>query len=386
MSEPLLRASFRGELGSFTLDAAFDAPARGVTGLFGPSGCGKTSVLRCIAGLQRLDDGYFAIGDDIWQDRSAFRPTYRRPIGYVFQEASLFPHLSVRRNLLYGAPADHSNDLLRFDDVIDLLGIQPLLDRSTRNLSGGERQRVAIGRALLSQPKLLLMDEPLSALDKMTKEEILPFLERLHESLSLPVIYISHDMAEIERLADHLVLMSRGRVLASGPIAELQSDPALPLAGSQDAAVSLDAVVESFDPAEGLARLAVPGATLLAPAAHAAQGDRRRMRILAGDVSLAREEPPPSTIINIIKARILDVRASDERQVTAVLGLGEDGAGVRVLSRVTRRSWERLGFAPGQVVHAQIKGVALASRTPPAATEHTRAAASTNSRSPGVTS
>src|SRR5918912_425364 len=239
MSGPgTIRVAFKGTLGRFVLDASFAVPATGVTALFGPSGCGKTTVLRAVAGLQRLAEGYCAVDGDVWQDGRSFRPTHRRPIGYVFQEASLFPHLSVRRNLLYGAPRAGGPAEIGFDEVTDLLGLSRLLDRSPRNLSGGERQRVAIGRALLSSPRLLLMDEPLSALDRPTKDEILPFLERLHDRLSLPVLYVSHDMAEIERLADHLVLMRAGRVVAAGPLGDLQSDPSLPLAAARDAAVS----------------------------------------------------------------------------------------------------------------------------------------------------
>lgn len=212
-----INAAFRGRLGNFTLDAELSLPATGVTAIFGPSGCGKTSVARCIAGLQRMADGFCAVDGEIWQDHQSFRPVHRRPIGYVFQEASLFPHLSVRKNLLFGSP-NATQAQIDFDEVVDLLGLAALLDRSPHRLSGGERQRVAIGRALLSQPKLLLMDEPLAALDRTTKNEILPFLERLHERLSLPVFYISHDMAEIERVADHLVLMEQGRVISAGPL------------------------------------------------------------------------------------------------------------------------------------------------------------------------
>lgn len=225
-----INAAFRGSLGNFTLDVELSLPATGVTAIFGPSGCGKTSVARCIAGLQRMADGFCAVGEDIWQDSSSFRPVHRRPIGYVFQEASLFPHLSVRRNLLFGAP-NTSRAQIAFGEVVELLGLAALLDRSPSRLSGGERQRVAIGRALLSQPKLLLMDEPLAALDRTTKDEILPFLERLHDRLSLPVLYISHDMSEIERFADHLLLMEQGRVVGSGPLHSLHP---IPPAGSRD--------------------------------------------------------------------------------------------------------------------------------------------------------
>ena len=357
-----INASFRGSFGDFTLDAHFEVPARGVTALFGPSGCGKTTVLRAIAGLTQVAQGHFSIDGDVWQDEDRFRPIHERPIGYVFQEASLFPHLSVRRNLLFGAPKQLAQSAISFDEVVSLLGVESLLERSPGKLSGGERQRVAIGRALLSQPKLLLMDEPLSALDKLTKDEILPFLERLHETLSLPVIYVSHDMAEIERLADHLVLMREGRVLAAGPIGELQSDPGLPLATSSDAAVSLDAIVDHYDAADGLATLTVAGGQFHVPSGSVARGATHRLRILAGDVSLARERPNQSTIVNVLRARILAVQNTGDYQVTAVLGLGEDGAGARLLSRVTRRSWNLLDLSAGTVVHAQVKGVALVRR------------------------
>jgi ABC-type sulfate/molybdate transport systems ATPase subunit len=227
-----IEAAFSDRLGDFSLDARFSVPATGVTAIFGPSGCGKTTVARCIAGLHRAAKGFCAVNGDVWQDHTAFRPPHRRPVGYVFQEASLFPHLSVRRNLLYGAPRIEAASV-SLDEVVDLLGIAPLLDRSPHHLSGGERQRVAIGRALLSQPKLLLMDEPLAALDHAAKGEILPFLERLRDRLSLPVIYISHDLAEIERLADHLVMMDRGVVTATGPLQALPSALAPRLAASQ---------------------------------------------------------------------------------------------------------------------------------------------------------
>jgi molybdate transport system ATP-binding protein len=316
-----------------------------------------------MAGLQYLPEGFCAIDSDIWQDRPLFRPPHQRPIGYVFQEASLFPHLSVKRNLLYGAPRDWravGSNHIGFDEVTDLLGLVALLDREPSNLSGGERQRVAIGRALLSQPKLLLMDEPLSALDRQTKDEILPFLERLHDSLSLPVIYVSHDMAELERLADHLILMQSGRILATGPLSKLQSDPSLPLAGTRDAAVSLDTIVESYDPNYGLTTFKMNGARFVVPTGPEPVGERRRLRIAASDVSLAREQPRESTILNILSVRILSATRVNEHEMLAVLGLAGDGSGARLLARVTRRSWEQLGLVENAAVHAQIKSVALA--------------------------
>jgi len=359
-----VKVDFRGTLGSFELNTRFEVPARGVTAIFGPSGCGKTAIMRCIAGLNRLA-GLCSVAGDIWQDEKHFRPVHQRPIGYVFQEANLFPHLSVRRNLMYGHPGAAA--AITLDEVVALLGIDTLLERSPRHLSGGERQRVAIGRALLSQPKLLLMDEPLSALDQMTKDEILPYLERLHGALDLPILYISHDIAEVERLADQLVLMRNGAVLASGPLSELQADLSLPLALSRNAAVSLDATVLDQDSSDGMARLAVPGGQFLLPAEPLAAGSRRRLRVLADDVSLALETPSRSTIVNVLRARILGIRSQSDHRVTALLGLGEDGEGARLLSRVTERSWNELGLRPGLDVYAQVKGVALVRREEPGA-------------------
>lgn len=357
-----ITAAFKGQLGSFTLDAEFTVPAFGVTGLFGPSGSGKTTILRCIAGLHRLAEGYCAVDGEVWQDKSWFRPAHQRKIGYVFQEASLFPHLSVTGNLLYATkgrrPASPA-DTIGFDEAVALLGLSALVDRSPDHLSGGERQRVAIGRALLSQPRLLLMDEPLSALDAETKSEIFPFLERLRDSLSLPVIYISHDMREIERLAEHLVLMQSGRVRAAGRLDQLQSDPALPLAGGQGAAVTLDSVVGGYDAAYGLATLTVQGGQFIAPTSKATIGSRQRLTIAASDVSLTREPPQETTVLNVLLCRIASATATGTNEMVVVLGLGRDGAGVRLLARVARRSWDQLGFAEGMTVYGQIAGLKL---------------------------
>ena len=365
MTGGAIDVAFAGRLGDFSLDAAFVAPGRGVTALFGPSGCGKTCVLRCVAGLLRLD-GQCRVRGQVWQDGTSFVPTHRRPIGYVFQEPSLFAHLSVRQNLLYAsrgrvpAPAD---DGVGFGEVTELLGLERLLSRAPHNLSGGERQRVAVGRALLSQPRLLLMDEPLSALDRETRDEILPFFERLRDRLAMPVFYVTHDLGEVERLADHLVLMRGGRVVASGALHDIQSDPELPLALRRDAAVSLEAVVDGHDAAYGLVRLAVDGGSFLAPGtSELALGSHLRLRVGAGDVSLAIEPPASTTILNDLPARILSSRATAGPEMIVVLGLGPQGEGARLLARVTRRSWDALGLAEGRDVHAQVKGVALMRR------------------------
>ena len=286
-----IRAEFRSTLGKFTLEAIFKVPATGITMLFGPSGCGKTTVLRCIAGLIHVKDGLCDIAGEIWQDRSgAFVPTHKRALGYVFQEASLFPHLSVRKNLLFGAPMKkHDGPTIDFDEVVDLLGIRALLDRSPRNLSGGERQRVGIGRALLTQPKVLLMDEPLSALDRRTKAEILPFIEKLRDHFALPIFYVTHDMAEVERLGDQMVLLDKGHVVASGALSELQSDPSSPLAASREAAVTLKGVVEDLDPTFGLTKVSIPGGDVVCPPASAT--DWRDWRAASHSNSCQRRQP-----------------------------------------------------------------------------------------------
>jgi molybdate transport system ATP-binding protein len=360
-----IRAAFAGTLGSFALDVAFDVPMRGVTALFGPSGCGKTTILRCMAGLQRLS-GRLAMGAEVLQDDGAgiFRKPHARRIGYVFQEASLFPHLSVRGNLLYGARRVRSGDATRaldFAEVVALLGIDTLLDRAPAVLSGGERQRVAVGRALLSQPRLLLLDEPLSALDSQTKEEILPYFEALHESLSIPILYVSHDLAEVERLADTLVLLDRGRVAASGPLGTMETDPELPLLRAADAAVTMEGTIAGFDAAYELTTLSVAGGTLVVPGRQGGAGSRRRLRIRASDVSFTRSRAVDTTILNCLAARIVSVSRQNgsDAQMNIVACLGEDGEGARIVGRVTRKSQEALALAPGAAVFVQIKSVAL---------------------------
>lgn len=360
-----VEVAFAGRRGGFAIEASFSAPARGITALFGPSGCGKTSVLRCIAGLQRLG-GVCRVAGQTWQDERVFLPPHRRPVGYVFQEASLFPHLSVRSNLLYstrGRTLPDAPGRIGFGAVVDLLGLARLMDRAPQHLSGGERQRVAVGRALLSQPRLLLMDEPLSALDRETRDEILPFLERLHETLAIPVLYVTHDIAEVERLADHVVLMRAGKVAAAGPLGAMQSDIDLPLALRRDAAVSLEATVSGMDEGYGLLRLDVDGGSFLVPASQPhALGTRLRLRVGAGDVSIATEQPRASSILNVLPARIRSRRPVDQHEMILVLALGRDGGGASLLARVTRRSWDLLELAEGDAVFAQVKSAALASR------------------------
>lgn len=359
-----LTVDLQGQLGAFALEAAFKAPNHGVTALFGPSGCGKTTVLRCIAGLVRLK-GRLQIGDDIWQDTAAgiFLKPHQRHVGYVFQEASLFPHINVRDNLLYGARrarSDPATNGLELGSIVELLGIGRLLDRSPTTLSGGERQRVAVGRALLSGPRVLLMDEPLSALDRMTKEEILPYFEMLHEALSIPIVYVTHDFAEIERLADTLVLMDKGKIVSAGPLVELQTDVSLPLVRSREASVVVEGRIIELDRAFDITRFEIQGGNLQVPGLHGAVGDIRRLSIAASDVSLSLSAAQDTTILNSIPARIVSVSANQsEPQATVILGLGENGAGDRMVARITRKSLTNLSLNVGQPVFAQLKSVAL---------------------------
>jgi molybdate transport system ATP-binding protein len=361
-----IEARFAGDQGGFRLDVSFTAPARGVTALFGPSGCGKTTVLRCMAGLQHMP-GTLRIGSDTWQDSSAnlFRKPHLRDTGYVFQEANLFAHLSVRDNLLFGARRSNAaatGAAVDFDHICKLLNIAPLLDRSPVSLSGGERQRVAVGRALLSKPRILLMDEPLSALDQQTKNDVLPYFEALHEELAIPVIYVTHDMREVERLADTLVLMENGRVLASGQLEALQSDPALPLLTAPDAAVTLEGTIRETEEQYSLTHFDIAGGSLAASGLQGEKGERKRLRIAASDVSFTRSAPEATTILNILPAVITAVeRHGDGPQVDVIVRLGSDGGGARILGRITRKSLEVLALAEGDLVYAQIKGVAIAS-------------------------
>ncbi|MEO4042406.1 molybdenum ABC transporter ATP-binding protein [Hoeflea sp. CAU 1731] len=366
--EANIHVALSGRLGDFDLDVTFDALGHGLTALFGPSGCGKTTILRCIAGLDRLA-GACRIGEDTWQDEMRFTPTHKRAVGYVFQEASLFPHLSVRDNLLFstgGRAQSTASGGVGFEEVVELLDLDRLMQRGPQRLSGGERQRVAVGRALLSQPRILLMDEPLSALDRQSRDEILPFLERLHRLLAIPVFYVTHDMSEVERLADHLILLDAGRVVASGPLGALQSDTNLPLALRRGAAVTLDAVVSDYDAAYGLTRFDVRGGSFLIPgSSDIPAGSRQRLRIGASDVSLALEKPTSTSILNVLPATISSSRTLDDREMVMVLTLGHDSNGEQLLARITRRSWDLLELEDGRPVFAQIKSAALAPRRLP---------------------
>ncbi|WP_319532259.1 molybdenum ABC transporter ATP-binding protein [uncultured Cohaesibacter sp.] len=328
------------------------SPARGVTALFGPSGCGKTSILRCVAGLNRMEEGYFSLKGQVWQDRGRFVPTHKRPVGYVFQEASLFPHMSVEKNLSYGqrragSSSGSASGYLDQGEVVELLGIGPLLKRSPTKLSGGERQRVAIGRALLSRPEILLMDEPMAALDRFSKNEILPYLERLHDELDIPVLYVSHDISEVERLADQMVLMEKGRVKAMGPIQSLLSDPSLSLASMPDAASVLSGRLDAFDELYGIGMIEVSGTSFQIPGVVGAIGRPVRLRIEASDVSIARDMPKgSSSILNTPSARIETIQPFGEHMANVFLILEGEGELQSLLARISRKSLHLLDLKP----------------------------------------
>lgn len=340
----------------FTLDFDQILPSQGVTALFGPSGCGKTTVLRCMAGLQRAQ-GVLRVQGEIWQDHAHFLPTHKRRLGYVFQEANLFAHLNVRRNLDYGcARVPASQRRIEPDQVIELLGIAPLLARMPDKLSGGERQRVAIARALMTSPRLLLMDEPLAALDLARKQEFLPWLERLRRELDIPVIYVSHAPDEVARLADHLLVMDDGRVLAGGALTEVLARVDLPVRLGEDSGVVLDARIAERDTRWHLARAEFAGGSLWVRDQGSPVGESVRLRVLARDVSLALQPGGPISIQNSIHAKVAQV-APDEHPALALVRL--ETGGVSLLCRVTARAVNELGLVPGMSLWAQIKAVAV---------------------------
>ncbi|MBK1613602.1 molybdenum ABC transporter ATP-binding protein [Rubrivivax gelatinosus] len=353
-----IEACFEVDYAGFRLQADLALPGRGVTALFGPSGSGKTTLLRAIAGLEH-HRGRLVVGGDCWQDdtRGIFVPTHKRSIGVVFQEASLFEHLTVRANLDFGrrriAAAERRVD---FDAAVALMGIGHLLERKPARLSGGERQRVAVARALLTSPRLLLMDEPLAALDQARKREILPYLERLHAELDLPMLYVSHAPDEVARLADHLVLLDAGRVVASGPLAETMARLDLPTAQAEDAGVVIDGRVLAHDPHYGLVTIAFPGGSV--QVAHGAEpaGRRLRLQVRARDVSLALTPQTDGSILNRVAAVVVAEAPAD---TPAHVLLRLDAGGTPLLARITRLSRDQLQLAPGREVWAQIKAVAL---------------------------
>jgi molybdate transport system ATP-binding protein len=340
---------------AFKVDVDLRLPATGITGIFGPSGAGKTSVLRCVAGLERAQPGIVRIGGETWQDDGVFLPAWQRAVGYVFQEPSLFEHLDVRGNVEYGRKRTRSAGA-SLDAAIDLLGIAPLLDRKPASLSGGERQRVAMARAVAGAPRLMLLDEPLAAVDIARRNDILPWLLRLRRELKLPMLYVTHSIDEVARLADTVVLMNEGRVAATGPAREvLASMDAAAMLGDEAGAL-LEGTVAERDGRWQLARISFDGGSLWLRDSGLASGTAVRLRVLARDVSIATQEPHGSSIQNILPATVAQIAADTHPSQVAVRL--QCGAGV-LLARITARAAHSLALAPGQRVWAQVKSVAL---------------------------
>ncbi len=338
------------------MDIAFEVPSPGVTVLFGPSGAGKSTTIAVAAGLLRPDACRVEVDGQVLADTDAgiWLPPERRRVGLVFQDARLFPHMSVATNLRFGLRRAPSGPV-RFDEVVDLLGIGPLLARRPHTLSGGERQRVAIGRALLAQPHLLLMDEPLASLDAARKAEILPYLARLKTALRLPVIYVTHALDEATRLADSMVLIEAGRVVASGSLPEVAARADLPLAQRDDAGALLLCVVAEHDPARELTRLEGGGASFLVPLLDAPVGSACRIRIPAREVILAGRPPDAISLHNIVPGTVRRIAQAARRSVLVEIAL-PTGA---LLARVTPDAIMRLGLAPGEPVLALIKSTSI---------------------------
>lgn len=361
----MFEARVKTTQGTFELDVEMTVPGRGVTAIFGASGAGKTVLLRCIAGLIRAETGRVQLNGECWQDenRGLFVPTHRRALGFVFQEASLFPHLTVRQNLVYGwrrVPAERRQ--ITMAEAVEWMGIESLLSRRPDGLSVGERKRVAIARTILTSPVLLLMDEPLAGLDEPSRNAIMPCLERLVDRLEVPVLYVSHHVMEVVRLADHLVWIDAGRVRATGS----PQDVLVRLGSSGSAAelgVFLNAAVAEHDDEFGLSALVSVAGRLWIQRVDLPVGGAVRVQVLATDVSLALSEERDSSILNVLPARVAAIDRVDESQVIVRLACGDGsrdpGSAAPLLARITRKSCTRLGLAPGVRVYARVKSVSL---------------------------
>ena len=351
-----LSVELRHRFAGFSLDVGFQA-STGVTALFGRSGSGKTSVINAVAGLLRPDHGRISLEGRALMDSNAglWLPPHKRGLGYVFQDSRLFPHLTVRQNLLYGRWFSARRDDIGFDHIVALLGIEPLLGRRPGALSGGEKQRIAIGRALLARPQMLLMDEPLAALDAERKSEILPYLERLRDGTQIPILYVSHSMSEVARLATTLVVMQSGRVSRAGPIGTLMSDPdTATMLGIEETGAVFDARVVAHDH-DGLSRLDSPLGPLWITGVHTRIGGYLRVRIHAQDVMLSLSPPEGISALNILPAVVTQVKSGQGPDALIQLEVGTD----RLLARVTQRSVAALALAKGLPVYAIIKSVAV---------------------------
>ena len=355
----LLQAKFKMDFPGFNLDVELNLPAKGVTVVFGPSGSGKTTLLRCLSGLERAPSGFLKLADQVWQDEKTFLPIQDRKIGMVFQDSRLFPHLSIRENLVYGyqrtLPADRK---LQLDEVVQVLDLEHLLQRRPEKLSGGEKQRVAIGRALLTSPKLLLMDEPLASLDMQLKAEIIPFVKRIEDEFQTPIIYVTHSMNEVLQLVDTMVIMKSGKVANSGPVEEVFSDVQLREAvGDEQLGAVLETSVAEHDEGFGLTRLDFMGQSLYVPRQDIPVGKSLRVHIHSKDVSLSTGFPQgASSVLNILQARVKKVGAIDPEGYSVDIELD---AGRPILATITRKSLANLDLKSGQTIYASIKAIKM---------------------------
>lgn len=352
------RARFQLDYGDFKLDVDLALPAAGITVLFGHSGSGKTTLLRCIAGLQHAPNGFLQVNGQIWQDSRSgiFLPTHKRPLGYVFQEANLFAHLSVQENLHYGLKrSKHNAGTAKLEHLLELLGIGHLLGRRPEHLSGGERQRVAIARALALNPDVLLMDEPLAALDFRRKQEILPFLSRLHQELAIPVLYVTHSQQEALQLADYLVVLEAGTVLAAGTLADTLSRLDLPLAADKQAATVWQAHIAGHEADYHLTRVSFAEGSLSLPSIDAPIGTPLRVQIHARDVSITLHAPEASSILNVLPATLTGIADDTHGQTILQLQVGSQP----LLAHITRKSAALLNLHIGMAVYVQIKGMSI---------------------------
>ncbi|MES2584681.1 MAG: molybdenum ABC transporter ATP-binding protein [Pseudomonadota bacterium] len=360
-TSPAKRSHIRLQLArpDFTLDVDLDLPGDGITVLFGASGSGKTSLLRCVAGLERIPGALVSIASETWQDDAAniYLPTWQRPLGYVFQEASLFAHLNVRKNLQFGLKRSHSpSNAAALDAAIELLGIGGLLDRATGQLSGGERQRVAIARALATQPRLLLLDEPLASLDQARRQDILPWLERLRDELKIPMLYVTHSSDEVARLADTLVVLDAGQVKACGPVSDVLTAADASAVLGDDVGALLDASVAERDTRWHMARLDFNGGSLWLRDTGLALGHKVRVRVLARDISVATQEPQQTSIQNLLPCTVQSIVADTHPSQALVRLVCGDSV---LLARISARAVDALQLAPGKAVWAQVKAAAL---------------------------
>ena len=345
------------QLEGFKLDAKFTIPDKGITVVFGPSGSGKTTLLRAIAGLEKSDTGFLKVGDSIWQSDHNFVPTHKRQIGYVFQDAALFDHLNVEGNLNYVIKRKTGLTKEFIDSIYTLLDIKPLINRSTVQLSGGEKQRVAIARALLTNPKILLLDEPLSALDIKRKKEILPYLDSLHSQLDIPILYVTHSQDETSRLADHLMLIEDGKIISNGPINEILTRFDLPLSHSSEAISIFDARVMSRDTDFNLMHLEFKGGQFIVPDNKLPIESLVRIRVAARDVSITKKKQTDTSILNIFPAMVQEIVNEGEAQVMVRLQIKE----AILIACITRRSSYKLRLEKGSEVFVQVKSVAILS-------------------------